>query len=235
MNGIIYKFTNQINNKIYIGLTTHPLNVRLNQHMYDARHGSHFPFHLALQKYGLENFTYEIIDTADTVEELRNKEMYWIKFYDSYSKGYNATIGGDGHNRQSVRYYLVDILNGNILKEYKSAIEMREAGYNVSDHDNITYIQYIPYMAIQADNFDKLTSQQQLEYIYSRRPHVICQLDLNYNLIKRWLNVGEILKQHPDYTKSCLHACLQGKRQTHHKFHWMFDEDWRRFLSDLQA
>lgn len=49
-------------------------------------------------KYGEENFTLEIIDFADTYEELKEKEKYWIKQYDSMNreKGYNLTEGGDG-------------------------------------------------------------------------------------------------------------------------------------------
>lgn len=233
--GIIYKLTNTINKKVYIGYTTHPFNVRLTQHIYEARHNSHYPIHQAIRKYGINNFITEIIDTASNLQELKEKEIYWINQYQSYSKGYNATIGGDGNNRQPVRYYLVNILDATIIKTFNSATEMRNAGYNITDHDKKTTIQYIPYMAIQADRFDQLTPTEQKNYIYNLRPRIICQLDKNYNLIQRWLNVGDILKQHPDYTKSCLHACLQGKRQTHRQFRWMYYEDWRRFLSDLQA
>jgi group I intron endonuclease len=51
-----------------------------------------------MAKYGEENFTLEIIDFADTYEELKEKEKYWIKQYDSVNrdKGYNLTEGGDG-------------------------------------------------------------------------------------------------------------------------------------------
>lgn len=89
---IIYKATNKINGKMYIGQTTRSLDVRMAEH---ARH-SDLPFDRAIQKYGLENFEVEIIDTANTIEELNQKEIYWIKYYNTYEgDGYNACLGGE--------------------------------------------------------------------------------------------------------------------------------------------
>ena len=89
---IIYKATNKVNGKIYIGQTARPLEVRMAEH---ARH-SDLPFDRAIQKYGLGNFEVEVIDTAKTVEELNRKEMYWIKYYNTYEgEGYNACMGGN--------------------------------------------------------------------------------------------------------------------------------------------
>ena len=56
------------------------------------------PLYVAIRKYGIENFTFEVIEECRQ-EELNEKEIYWIKYYNSYgSGGYNATLGGDtGH------------------------------------------------------------------------------------------------------------------------------------------
>lgn len=86
---IIYKTTNLINNKIYIGKTTTE----------DPNYyGSGIVIKQALEKYGKENFKREIIDQADSPDELNEKEIYWIKFYDSCNRdiGYNRSHGGDG-------------------------------------------------------------------------------------------------------------------------------------------
>lgn len=238
INGIIYKLTNNINGKVYIGLTTRPFNIRMNQHKYDAIHNNKYPIHKAINKYGWENFTKEIIDNATTLEELKEKEQYWISYYGSYgtTKGYNATSGGDTATKLPVRYYKVDILTGNILAEYLSATEASLNGNNIADHDKIKMIQYVPYMMIQADEFDKLNFTQQIDYVYSRRPHIICQLDKNNHLIRRWLNISEILKENPTYTKSCIYECIRGNRKTHKGYKWMFYETYnslrRRLLSD---
>lgn len=89
---IIYKATNKLNGKIYIGQTIRPLDVRMAEH---ARQSAS-PFDRAIRKYGLENFEVEVIDTADTIDELNQKEIYWIKYYNTYEgEGYNACLGGD--------------------------------------------------------------------------------------------------------------------------------------------
>lgn len=95
---IIYKVTNLVNNKIYIGQTTNTLEYRKDQHFREARSKKRNTvyFHNALNKYGFKNFLFEEIDTAGSQEELDEKERYWIKFYDSTNKekGYNLDSGG---------------------------------------------------------------------------------------------------------------------------------------------
>lgn len=93
--GMIYKFTNKINNKIYIGQTTQTLEQRVNKHLQQINDGTYF--HRALKKYGIDNFEVEIIESSIPLIELDKREIYWIKHYDSYylsNKGYNLTKGG---------------------------------------------------------------------------------------------------------------------------------------------
>lgn len=94
----VYKITNKITGKVYIGIANQGAGARYRHHWYEARIGEPAPIHRSMAKYGEENFTLEIIDFADTYEELKEKEKYWIKQYDSVNrdKGYNLTEGGDG-------------------------------------------------------------------------------------------------------------------------------------------
>lgn len=94
----VYKITNKVNGKIYIGITNQGSGVRYYKHWYDARKGDPCPIHKAMAKYGKENFILEIIDFANTYEELKEKEKFYIKKFNSTdrSTGYNLTEGGDG-------------------------------------------------------------------------------------------------------------------------------------------
>lgn len=94
---IIYKATNLINNKTYIGQTVLDLNTRRRQHENSYKYKSCYAFSRAIKKYGKENFKWEVIDTATTVEELNEKESYYIEFYKSLTSqnGYNLKGGGD--------------------------------------------------------------------------------------------------------------------------------------------
>ena len=88
----IYKISNKINNKVYIGQTINPIMERFHRHVNDAINGvldTHFA--RAIRLYGPENFSIEQIDTATTQEELTQKEHDWIVFYNSIEDGYNET------------------------------------------------------------------------------------------------------------------------------------------------
>ena len=102
---IIYKITNQINGKVYIGETLKDsIDVRWKEHKRDRtkRKNEKRPLYDAMNKYGIENFTIEEIDRCKA-EEVQTYERYWINKYRSYigfedCNGYNATLGGDGTN-----------------------------------------------------------------------------------------------------------------------------------------
>lgn len=98
---IIYKATNIINGKVYIGQTITSLENRKGQHerSYKYKHSKEFIFARAIKKYGTGNFKWEIIDTAITQEELNLKEIYWIQQLNSlvdFGEGYNCSAGGFG-------------------------------------------------------------------------------------------------------------------------------------------
>lgn len=101
--GKIYKITNKVNGKLYIGQTTQTLKERFQRHCWGVSLNDKYHFNMAIKqaikKYGKENFTIELIEEVE-VGKLNEREIYWISFYDSYNKGYNCTLGGqDGATR----------------------------------------------------------------------------------------------------------------------------------------
>jgi len=96
---LIYKCTNLLNNKIYVGQTIRPLKKRIKGHLIEPKSTNHF--YCALKRYGLKNFKWEVIDTASSQTELNNKERYWIKVLHSMdpSIGYNLMEGGGSCTR----------------------------------------------------------------------------------------------------------------------------------------
>ena len=113
----IYKITNDINNKVYIGKTDFSIQKRFQEHCRDALKESNGkrPLYLAMKKYGIEHFSIEL------VQETKNSdadEIFWIDYYDSYANGYNATYGGDGKHLFSHD----DILNRLYENPYPSEV-----------------------------------------------------------------------------------------------------------------
>jgi len=84
---IIYRTTNLINQKFYVGKDTHN-----NPNYY----GSGKRLKLAIKKYGIENFKKEVLEVCDTLELLNEREKFWIKELNAISEGYNISLGGDG-------------------------------------------------------------------------------------------------------------------------------------------
>ena len=111
--GIIYKITNDINDKVYIGQTTNPLEKRWYDHQYSARNpreDNDNVLYRAMRKYGIGHFSISTIEQVDD-SLLDEREIYWIEVYNSYNpNGYNSTLGGKGHTKydhsEVIDYYL---------------------------------------------------------------------------------------------------------------------------------
>ena len=110
----IYCYTNKINNKKYIGQTNN-IERRKKQHIQDSiyNHKGHeishnLPFHCAIRKYGIENFSFEILEIIDTDDWsiVNKKESEWIKSKNCISpNGYNLKaegISNQGGNKSAI-------------------------------------------------------------------------------------------------------------------------------------
>lgn len=116
--GIIYCAYNLVNGKRYIGQTVQRLSERKAAHY--NKNGAPF-FHKALIKYKKEDWEWKVIDTAYTKEELNNKEIFWIAFFDTTNpyKGYNIQKGGQNtiQTKEEIKYARERLMNV-IRKEY---------------------------------------------------------------------------------------------------------------------
>lgn len=115
MLGKIYKIENNINDKIYIGQTIRSLKERLANHKIASKNED-TALYRAFNKYGENNFFITLIEEVD-IKKLNEREEYWIKYYDSYNKGYNSTLGDGGIKR----------LNYDIIKKYW------DEGYSITE------------------------------------------------------------------------------------------------------
>ncbi len=98
MNTIIYKATNKINGKSYIGQTICGLENRKYQHIKSAEYNNNANniFHNAIKKYGPDAFEWEIVAEGFPYLFIDTFEKYWINYYDTYNgDGYNMTKGGN--------------------------------------------------------------------------------------------------------------------------------------------
>lgn len=102
--GVIYKITNKINGKCYIGQTRDFKN-RIRKHIKDSKWDkkSHYPLYRAINKYGWDNFDIDIIDDCFDLDDMNKKEEFWIKKYNSTISKYGYNVQAGGSNISSER------------------------------------------------------------------------------------------------------------------------------------
>jgi group I intron endonuclease len=127
----IYKLTNTLNNKIYIGLTTETISERCRKRIAEAKYRESRNSYIlnAIRKHGSEVFKVEQLDTANTLEELQQKEIFYIQQYNSTNRniGYNLTKGGEGN------------LGLKMSDETKEKIRQRRLGNKWSDERKLKH------------------------------------------------------------------------------------------------
>lgn len=130
----IYKITNLINGKIYIGQSV-DIEKRFSDHKYASNWKNaqdyNSPIHCAFRKYGIENFSLEIIEEIPPInDELNSKEIFYISFYDSTNSsiGYNILPGGkvpDGEDNPNAKLTNVQVFE--LRNLYLEGYSQREA------------------------------------------------------------------------------------------------------------
>lgn len=133
--GYIYKITNTLNNKVYIGQTIKTVQKRFIQHKNNSNkeYFSQIVLYKAFNKYGIENFVCEEIEEVPN-DKLDEREKYWIEYYDSYFEGYNSTLGGRA--TQLYNWDTEDIIEKYMLLKSARAVA-KEVGCDHSTIDRI--------------------------------------------------------------------------------------------------
>lgn len=167
----IYKITNKINGKIYIGQSSN-IDERWKNHL-KTKDNTHF--HNALQKYGKDSFKWEIIEDNLNDSKIRfEREKFWISFYKSNITGYNMTSGGDqgGSEILSKKVEQYDKY-GNFIKEYPSAAEAARQNHifpqNMSEHCNRKFPSLLGGYQWKYKNNDKKIAKNDKDYSWVNR------------------------------------------------------------------
>ena len=197
MTGYIYKFTNRINDKVYIG-QTYNLQTRLNSHKSKALNTKN-KFYNAVRKYGWENFELSILSTiiANTKEELSSLldklEIEYIRQYNSYKSGYNSTLGG--HSKRGYK------LSEEFSEKCKSRTYSDDTRKKMSISAKNRIISEETRLKLRNSaikrNFSKyreLTTSSRNKAIKRALGVPVLQLDINFNIINRFDSISDAIK-----------------------------------------
>lgn len=199
----IYKITNDINQKIYIGKTEFSIEKRFREHCQDRlkENCKQRPLYRAMNKYGIEHFHIELLEQTENPEE---REKYWIEYYGSFKYGYNATIGGDG------KKYLDYELLISAYKELQS-IKLVATQYNCDEY-HLSKI-------LKENNINVISSQEQNKKLYGQ---IINQYDLNGNYIQSFVSAHEAANSLNKKGVSHITDVCKGKRKTAYGYIWKY-------------
>lgn len=130
MTATIYKITNLVNSKFYVGFTTKPINRRLAGHLYESKL-SNRPICRAIRKYGIDSFKIEeIYQSKDHIHTLNVMEPYFIS---KLTPHYNVTLGGEGvlgykHNQDTIEKCRQSMLGKTHSEETKFRMSQSRKG-----------------------------------------------------------------------------------------------------------
>lgn len=126
MKNLVYKITNKINNKVYIGLTTQGFIQRKREHISRFNRGERdHKLYQAMKKYGIDNFEFTELFYVFDLNDLANFEIQFINEYNSFNRGYNMTVGGNTVS-QETKDKLSSIFKGRKITWYDKILESRK-------------------------------------------------------------------------------------------------------------
>ena len=198
----IYKITNKVNGKVYIGQSIH-IEKRWRQH---CKTKDDFSIHRAIQKYGPENFNFEVLLECPA-EMLNNWERDMIALYDCISpKGYNLTEGGEGYKCSE-----------------ETRLKMSKASKNRDYYwMRNRYVSAETRQKISNNNCNKDPEVRRRKAMAMRSKYTkILQYDLNDNLIREWELISDISKS-LNIKSGNIYNVLSGRQKTTGGYKWKF-------------
>jgi len=109
--GSIYIIRNTINSKVYIGQTIQPVVKRFKQHLKLLKTNRSQIISRAIAKYGKDKFYFEVLEESISLDQLNQREEFYIQLYDSIAKGYNLCPGGQKWRRKPLELPESEIVN----------------------------------------------------------------------------------------------------------------------------
>jgi group I intron endonuclease len=234
---VIYLITNNINGKIYIGKSINST---------EDYYGSGISINRAINKYGKKNFTKKILEKCDNINDLNEKEIFWIKYYDSTNRdiGYNIAEGGNGGNTrigytesEMVKYknkiseglkksekYLKSLETKKNKKRPKHSEVMKKlyqdgklcVGKNTPKPTKETR------KKISEKNKGKKRTEETKERIAKSKFKKVYMFDTDNHLLNEFKSIGDASEK-CEINRCCISDVCNGRQKTAGGYRWSFD------------
>ena len=202
--GYIYKITNTINNKLYIGKTINTIASRWGEHQKNFTSlRDDMVIHKAMYKYGKEAFIIEEIEQCDN-SIINEREQYWIAYYDTYNNGYNSTIGGDGAPKIDREQVVSCWHNGMTITEICETI-----GTTRHTVSGILAANGVETLATKTRALGKRVEQYTLDGIF----------------VKEYDSISDAARSVANATPSNINSCCARRHTSAYNYLWKYKDD----------
>lgn len=210
----IYKIQNLINSKTYIGCSVN-IEERWRHHKQLYNNSASFeynkPLYCAIRKYGIENFSFEVIEEC-TADLLAEKEQYYIQIFDccrldGIEKGYNLTRGGEGY----------------LIHDYQEIIELWKNGLNQKEIAQLIHTDEATIIrALNTSDISSLERRRRAGYNTAKKSmQPVLQYDKQYNFIKEFASMSEAARETQTDQHDIKRVCI-GERRTAGGYIWKY-------------
>lgn len=214
IGGKVYKAVNKLTKQVYIGITTQLLKIRKNDHIQKARKGVGGAFQEAIRTYGEEAFEWEQIDTANSFNELAEKEKKYIIKYSSKLTGYNSDSGGG----ISKNVYQYDIETKKLLQEFDC---LNDAGDTVNATKQDVSRACLSANGILRGYLWSYQKNSEFNPLGDRRKKKVVQLDLSLNFVGEFISVSQAAKK-TGLSKTSISRVCRGERESSGGYIWKY-------------
>ena len=228
---IVYCHTNLLDNKEYIGITKmHPAAKRW------GKNGSQYKgclyFYNAIQKYGWDNFSHEILFDNLTQQEAFDKEQELIKKYNTIDKnfGYNLLPGGQGPDKEAIQKMKESHKDKKLSEEHKKKISeslgqgVNNVNYGRKQTEKARKNNSLAKSGQNHPNWGKHLKEETKEKIKKGNSKKVIQYSLDGDFIKEWDNAKEAAKE-LGFGYSAINNCLRNIRHTSFGYIWKYKDE----------
>lgn len=209
---LVYKVTNLETGEAYIGATTKSIEERKADHIQKANKGTGSYFHEAMATYLPEDFSWEQIDTAYSLNELAKKEKQYIIQYDSKEKGYNSDSGG-GFKKTVYQYNEEGVL----IASYDGLKEVE----TILNYDKRRVSTACANANLWKGSFWSYSKDSTFSTNVDSRKKKVFQYNYNGELVADFVSVAEASRK-SGLSKTCISRCCRGERENSGGFIWKY-------------
>lgn len=213
---IIYKITNKINGKIYIGETTSSLEQRWKDHCRDGKNGSHNKsvLHDAMHKYGIDNFSIEQIDEVPDEQRFEKETEYIIKYQSLISqRGYNIVLYGSGYGIYNADDFIALWEQGYTQQEIIDIIGCSQS----------TVKKFLSSYGVTSFDFKSRAAIESAKKQGLNKP--IEQYSLDGQFIQEWESASDCVRHNIDFIQSGISQACRGEISSYKGYLWKLKAD----------